>query len=253
VANHAELALQLEGTHVLELGRARHLVDGATIVVHPAGEEYLRASPSALPQRSTHLFLVGELERALGRARGPRTLPSSPRVALLLACTRRAEAALEVHQAALELAGAILEEIVPPRQLPVPPERHSWRRLTEDARHQLAARLGERVTLDAVAQACGASPFHLCRVFRAVTGDTLHRHLTRLRLRAALLQLDDRCDDLTGLALSLGFSSHSHFTAAFRREYGVTPSATVGQRRPGRARSAARRAGPGTEARPRGA
>ena len=27
------------------------------------------------------------------------------------------------------------------------------------------------------------------------------------------------------LALELGFSSHSHFSAAFRREFGVVPSA----------------------------
>jgi len=31
-------------------------------------------------------------------------------------------------------------------------------------------------------------------------------------------------DDLTMLALDTGFSSHSHFTAAFRRAFGCTPS-----------------------------
>jgi AraC-like DNA-binding protein len=30
--------------------------------------------------------------------------------------------------------------------------------------------------------------------------------------------------DLTDLALRLGFSSHSHFTAAFRKSFGCTPS-----------------------------
>jgi AraC-like DNA-binding protein len=33
-----------------------------------------------------------------------------------------------------------------------------------------------------------------------------------------------RCDDLTRLSLDLGFSSHSHFTAAFRQAYGRTPA-----------------------------
>ena len=32
-------------------------------------------------------------------------------------------------------------------------------------------------------------------------------------------------DDLTALALDTGFSSHSHFTAVFRRTFGSTPSA----------------------------
>jgi AraC-like DNA-binding protein len=31
-------------------------------------------------------------------------------------------------------------------------------------------------------------------------------------------------EDITGLALDLGFSSHSHFTDVFRREFGSTPS-----------------------------
>jgi AraC-like DNA-binding protein len=30
---------------------------------------------------------------------------------------------------------------------------------------------------------------------------------------------------LTRLALDLGYSSHSHFTASFRRAFGLTPSA----------------------------
>lgn len=30
--------------------------------------------------------------------------------------------------------------------------------------------------------------------------------------------------DLTDIALSFGFSSHSHFTDSFRREFGIPPS-----------------------------
>ncbi len=32
-------------------------------------------------------------------------------------------------------------------------------------------------------------------------------------------------DDLSALAAELGFSSHSHFTAAFRQAYGRSPTA----------------------------
>ena len=32
-------------------------------------------------------------------------------------------------------------------------------------------------------------------------------------------------DDLSALALNLGFSSHSHFAAAFKQAYGRSPSA----------------------------
>jgi AraC family transcriptional regulator len=94
----------------------------------------------------------------------------------------------------------------------------------EAAKQYLSHHLGDRITLDDVAKAAGASPYHLTRIFHQRTGAPVHRYLNRLRLRAALEQLADGADDLTALALELGFSSHSHFTDAFRREFGRAPS-----------------------------
>jgi len=45
-----------------------------------------------------------------------------------------------------------------------------------------------------------------------------------LRLAAAVRAILEGCNDLTGLAFDLGFSSHSHFTEAFRRRFGIAPS-----------------------------
>ncbi|HEY8050226.1 MAG TPA: AraC family transcriptional regulator [Ramlibacter sp.] len=97
--------------------------------------------------------------------------------------------------------------------------------LVEAATRELAASWHERLTLDVLSARLGTSPFHLCHAFRAATGHTLHRQLTLLRLRAALEAVAERGEDLTHIALEHGFSSHSHFTSAFRREWGVTPSA----------------------------
>ena len=79
-------------------------------------------------------------------------------------------------------------------------------------------------SLGDLAAAAGVSPFHLCRVFRRETGYTLHRYRTELRLRWSLQPLADGVDILT-VALDSGFSHHSHFTAAFRRTFGLPPSA----------------------------
>jgi AraC-like DNA-binding protein len=68
----------------------------------------------------------------------------------------------------------------------------------------------------------GVSPVYLTQVFQQVEGVPLARYRLRLRLARAL-HLLDKCDDLTGLGLDLGFSSHSHFTAAFRQAFGRTP------------------------------
>ncbi len=96
--------------------------------------------------------------------------------------------------------------------------------LTEAVKNVLAARLRERVTLEEIAGAVDTSPFHLARVFQRQTGVPIHRYLARLRLRTALERLEQGARDLTALALELNFSSHSHFTDAFRREFGCTPS-----------------------------
>lgn len=80
------------------------------------------------------------------------------------------------------------------------------------------------VRLDHVASAAGCSPWHLSRVFSQRMGLRMHAYLTRLRLRSALHMLVDGERDLTRLALAVGFSSHSHFSAAFRHEFGLPPS-----------------------------
>lgn len=100
--------------------------------------------------------------------------------------------------------------------------RARHRALVNDTRELLAATYARDASLDDVAGEVGSSPYHLSRLFRAHTGSTIHRHRTQLRLRASLDRLDER--DLSALALDLGFASHSHFTATFRRAFGCPPS-----------------------------
>ena len=64
-----------------------------------------------------------------------------------------------------------------------------------------------------------------------VHGVLLNGHLWRHQLaalsdmrRCIALDLLGRYDDLTTLSVDLGFSSHSHFSAAFRQAYGRTPA-----------------------------
>jgi AraC-like DNA-binding protein len=95
---------------------------------------------------------------------------------------------------------------------------------TEAAKAFLASRMSKQVMLTEVAHEVAASPFNFARIFQQQTGLTVHRYLTLLRLRASLERLFDGQVDLTDLALDLGFSSHSHFTDRFRREFGQTPS-----------------------------
>lgn len=101
------------------------------------------------------------------------------------------------------------------------------RALVAEARLLLAHQPERRLALADVAGRLDCSVFHLCRTFRRVEGSTVHRYLLRLRLRLALERLADGRGDLTRIALDAGFCSHSHFTVAFRREFGLTPSRFV--------------------------
>jgi len=96
-------------------------------------------------------------------------------------------------------------------------------KLVDRAKLVLSSDLERRWTLAAIAADVGISPIYLTQVFQQVEGLPLYRYQLQLRLSRALDLLGEHVD-LTRLALDLGFSSHSHFSAAFRRAYGQTPS-----------------------------
>lgn len=97
-------------------------------------------------------------------------------------------------------------------------------RLVAAAEERLAMRLDADDGIDDIARDLGCSAAHLARVFRARTGSSLHARRHALRLREASHRLPRSQGALSALALDLGYSSHSHFGAAFRREFGVRPS-----------------------------
>ena len=87
----------------------------------------------------------------------------------------------------------------------------------------LASDLARRWTLAEIAAEVRGSPVYLTQVFQQVEGVPLYRYQLNLRLARAL-DLLAQYADLTDLSLELGFSSHSHFSAAFREAYGRSPS-----------------------------
>jgi AraC-like DNA-binding protein len=94
---------------------------------------------------------------------------------------------------------------------------------TVDVQTLLAAKLTERVRLGEIARAVQRSPSHLCRTFHQETGLRMRNYLQRLRICASVENVLDRRTNLSVLAQTLGYSSHSHFGDAFRRELGFTP------------------------------
>jgi AraC family transcriptional regulator len=136
---------------------------------------------------------------------------------------------LALDEAALQLLAALLENtyrqrgISGSRARPASSELHH-----EQVRRTvllLSTRFAEALSLDAIARAVHCSPYHLARLFRRISGLSIHQYRHRLRLREALQRLAEGRSELSALALELGFSSHSHLTDSFRQAFGVPPSA----------------------------
>jgi AraC family transcriptional regulator len=238
------IAIVHRGSYLLESPRGRGLVDAHAAALYNPGEPFRGAHPNGCGDAGSALLLAPEIVRRLVRRhrpaaaeRGEAVFPDpvghlTPRAwlrhRLLLAAIDHGEEALAVDEAAQalldELAGCLF---APDRANPAARadgEPDDPRPYAERAACYLQTRFRDKVQLADVARAAYTSPFHLARRFRAGTGTTVHRYLTRLRLQAALDELARPHRDLWQVAREVGFATHSHFTSAFRRELGCTPS-----------------------------
>jgi AraC family transcriptional regulator len=81
------------------------------------------------------------------------------------------------------------------------------------------------LSLVTLAAESGYSRAHFLRMFRAATAQTPHEYLLHLRLENALRMINEQSTSpLIDIAVACGFSSHTHFTKAFRTKFGVLPS-----------------------------
>jgi len=235
-----EIAFPRTGLYVKHLGRERVLADPNQILFFNRGEAYRVSHPLEGGDRSTTIWVKDDdLRDLLGGAGGPgrpfaRThLPCSPRAALLhrrllVLLAAKGHDGVAIQETVFDLleaavAGSLSQQIPATRPL-----RQATRRDHRDLAFAAQTVLNERfhapLTLRAIATTVGSSTYHLSRIFHRETGLPVHRYLNRLRLRATLERLADGEPDLTDLALSVGFSDHSHFTNAFRGEFGIPPS-----------------------------
>ncbi|HEX2252238.1 MAG TPA: AraC family transcriptional regulator [Thermoanaerobaculia bacterium] len=240
------VALVHRGSYLLESPRGRGLVDGTAAALYNPGEPFRGAHPNGCGDEGTALLLAPELVRLLVRRHRPaaadRDAPGFPdlvghvtprawlRHRLLLAAIHHGEEALAVDEAAQHLLNELASCLLAPDHgnaagcRPDPRQPADPRPYAERAALHLQTHFRGKVHLADVARAAYTSPFHLARLFRARTGTTVHRYLTRLRLQAALDELARCRGDLGQVAREVGFATHSHFTSAFRRELGCTPS-----------------------------
>jgi AraC-like DNA-binding protein len=233
----ATLAFVRSGAFVRRDRMGRHVADATRVVFFDPAEPYMVDHPVPGGDRCTALlFDQTTLREAVLHARGEpqrifahATLAGSAEMHLahwhLLEAARAADP-FQVEETALRLLQMCTEEKGGAAAARGVAARRAAA-LAADAQVLIAECFAERVTLQMLAAQLDVSPFRLCRVFRQTTGGTLHEHLTRLRLATALEKLPQYRERLAALALDLGFSSHSHFTLAFRSHFGHAPTALL--------------------------
>src|SRR5262249_24635616 len=84
--------------------------------------------------------------------------------------------------------------------------------------------VAEQIPLSTLARFVRLSAYHFCRAFKRSFGMPPHRYHNARRIEHAKTLLAQPACSVTEIALKLGFSETSSFTAAFRKATGSTPT-----------------------------
>jgi len=234
-ATETHLVFPYRGVYVRHVGRDDAVAEANQVLFFNAWEGYRVSHPVAGGYVCLDLAIDNSLLRELAPRESVRDGENptfvrqrrriDPRAQALVALLRHSlrkgiAESLEAESLALVLA----QRALGPRTSHAAGASFGQQRLVDRVKLVLAGDLARRWTLDEIAVEVGGSPVYLTQVFQRVESVPLYRYQMRLRLARAL-DLIDQYDDLSALSLDLGFSSHSHFSAAFRQAYGRSPTA----------------------------
>jgi len=134
------------------------------------------------------------------------------------------EGGVAFEELALRFAGAAValsaDKRAPPRQ----PSARDERRVSEAVR-RIEREAEAPLSLAALADEAGLSPYHFLRSFAQVAGVTPHQYVLRTRLYRAALRLRRTREPITQIAYGAGFNDLSTFNRRFRRLMGMSPGA----------------------------
>lgn len=85
------------------------------------------------------------------------------------------------------------------------------------------ANLDNKIALDDIALYCGLSKYHLHRMFKSLTGETLMEYVQSRKLSASINDLIHSNMRVIDIALNYGFDYEQSYIRAFRKKFGCTP------------------------------
>jgi AraC-like DNA-binding protein len=211
-------------------GAEPHVCTANDVLVYAADAHYRRELVSAEGDHCLYVTVSFPLAEELALSHGPRSAPlrhgpcSARRYAsaqlIRVAAGRTRMDPLRVDEATLSLLGAVAATRWTAPRTP----RRAHREAVDEVQRLVAVTPHQPWTLAGLAARVHYSPYFLARVFRRLTGYSIAGYRQQLRLRLSLEQALDPAADLSEIAAGYGFSSHSHYTRAFRQAFGCTPS-----------------------------
>ncbi len=81
----------------------------------------------------------------------------------------------------------------------------------------------EEIRLEDVARYCHFSKYHFCRLFKALTGESVYGFIKRVRLEESAFRLKvEQGRSITEIGADIGYSA-SNYSSAFRQHYHMAP------------------------------
>ena len=82
--------------------------------------------------------------------------------------------------------------------------------------------LHKKINVKDLAEECGLSEDYISHLFKKEVGENLSNFILKQKLELSKTLLFEEFDN-SKISYTLGFCSQSHFIAAFKKEYGITP------------------------------
>ena len=84
--------------------------------------------------------------------------------------------------------------------------------------------LDQPLDLKTLAEVAALSEFHFHRVFKALKGESIGAHISRLRIEAAARLLRYSALSIEDIAFNIGYETPAALSKAFKNQYGITPT-----------------------------
>lgn len=111
----------------------------------------------------------------------------------------------------------LLNRVHEPLTIPTPADKR-----IQDILMYINEHLTDTLSLDSLSAAFYINKYHLCKIFKSITGYTINHYITYKRLLLTR-ELHGKGQTLLEAATNAGFNSYAHFYKMYKKEFGESP------------------------------